>query len=99
MKVYGANYLYVHWHKPVVYDNFDEQMQHMPIYRVSQGDIQIFKVHKGYKESINEFHRGSSLERERERERIIMYGKYPGQYTDCMIYSDQTVRKYSRHVI
>ena len=43
-------------------------------------------------------------EREREREteteteRIIMCGKYPGQYINCMIYSDQTVRKYSRHV-
>ena len=28
-----------------------------------------------------------------------MYRKYPGQYINCMIYSDQTVRKYSRHVI
>ena len=36
-------------------------------------------------------------ERERETERIIMYGKYPGQYINCMIYSDQT--KFSRHVI
>ena len=26
LKVYGANYLYVPWHKLVVYDNFDEQM-------------------------------------------------------------------------
>ena len=26
LKVYGANYLYVPWYKPVVYDNFDEQM-------------------------------------------------------------------------
>ena len=25
-EVYGANYLYVPWYKPVVYDNFDEQM-------------------------------------------------------------------------
>ena len=63
-----------------------------------------FKVQKGHTESINKFHHGSSLrererERERDRERIIMYGKYPGQYIDCMIYSDQTVRKYSRHVI
>ena len=38
-------------------------------------------------------------EREREREKVIMYGKYPGQYMNCMIYSDQTVRKYSRHVM
>ena len=26
LTVYGANYLYVPWLKPVVYDNFDEQM-------------------------------------------------------------------------
>ena len=26
LKVYGANYRYVPWHKLVVYDNFDEQM-------------------------------------------------------------------------
>ena len=60
--------------------------------------ITIFKVQKGHMESINKFHHGSSL-RERERERIIKYGKYPGQYINCMIYSDQTVQKYSRHVI
>ena len=59
-----------------------------------------FKVQKGHMESINEFHHGSSQrERERERERIIMCGKYLRQYINCMIYSDQTVRKYSKHVI
>ena len=26
LKVYGANYLYVPWHKPVVHDNVDERM-------------------------------------------------------------------------
>ena len=26
LKVYVANYVYVLWHKPVVYDYFDEQM-------------------------------------------------------------------------
>ena len=35
-----------------------------------------FKVQKGHMESINKFHQRSSL---RERERIIMYGNYPGQ--------------------
>ena len=43
LEVYGANNFYVPWHKPVVYDNFDEQMQHMPICGVSQGDVQISK--------------------------------------------------------
>ena len=46
LKVYGTNYLYVLWHKPVVYGNFDEQMKHMPICGVSQGDIQISKYRK-----------------------------------------------------
>ena len=56
------------------------------------------KVQKGHTENFNKFHHGSSL-RERERDRIIMYGKYSGQFIDCMIYSDQTVRNYSTHVI
>ena len=46
LKVYGANYSYVPWHKPVVYDNFNERMQRMPICGVSQGDVQISKYRK-----------------------------------------------------
>ena len=31
LKVYGANYLYFPWHKPVVYDTFDERMREYSI--------------------------------------------------------------------